>query len=589
MSIFKNKSKVGALNQNLLEVDSSTPVNYSNRVLSSISYNNTTLGNTTDTQDVSLDYINKWRSMVNNPYVSFAVNDIINEMNSFFDDNYKYQVKIDLSECEYSSFLQGKIQDEWEYLMETMDITNKFYNILKDWYIDGTLYLKLNLDEGHGVLDIEELDPIFLKKSYDSESDQEYYIYNNTSEVTNIYGSTRQQIEENVIPAGNVINCNSGIMDDTHTINMSFLDPAYVPLNQLTSIEDSLLVYRIARAPARRVFYIDTGMLPKSKAEAYMREVARNYKQEINYDPSTGKFSEQNIHLSLLDDLFLPRSGDAAGTEVTQLEGNSSFAESLKDLDYFRKKLFRALCIPFNRWGGQEDGNEIHPYTSAAEVTRDELKYAKYIESLRNSFNNLFYELLKKHLLVKHLTNEDTFEEYRKGIKFLWAEDSKYKERGALDILTMRLDALDRIEPYIESGYFSKDWVLTNILKMTDDDKRKIKKDNKLDPEAIANENGFGPDEGGPGSGGGGFDDIANSMSGPEPDTGDEEPAGEGAEESINNDGLEVINDTPPAQTTDSTLSSVEQYLAAIDQEEDPEQEMYNNISKMKAEKYKNE
>ena len=583
MSIFKKKQYIGEITTRLLENDSSSgsPTNYNARLVSPINFDS----NFNNSQNVEYELINKWRSMVKNPYISFAINDIVNEMNTFFDDTYKYQVKIDLSECEYSKFLKKKIEEEWVYLLEILDIQNKFYNLLKDWYIDGKVYLKLDLEEGRGVTGINQLDPMFLKKDIDIESGKEYYIYNQVEDKkSNVYNNSSMNVEVNVgIPESNVISCNSGIMDDNHEVYLSFLDTAYVPLNQLTSIEDSLLVYRIARAPARRVFYIDTGMLPKSKAEAYMREVARNYKQEINYDPSTGKFSEQNVHLSLLDDLFLPRSGDSQRTEVSQLEGNSSFAESLKDLDYFRKKLFRSLLIPFNRWGGQEDGNEAKTYVSTAEITRDELKYSKFVKSLRSSFSNIFYDLLEKHLTVKHLTNKDTFEEYKSGIRFLWAEDSKYQERGALEVLGLRLDVLDRVNEYIEPGYFSVAWAKKNILRMTEAEIKEIEVDNKNSSEDVGgvegSEGGFG-DEGG---GEGGFGDIESMSAEPPVDSGSENEAVDIGKKPIEVDDGNISKvDVKNVEVNNADImNNVSSYLDALEQEKDLDQENYNNISRV--------
>lgn len=578
MAVFKKKSYVGEISNNrLYESDSSNgnPTNYNARLVSPINFDSSFTNN----DNIEYELLNKWRSMVKNPYIAFAINDIVNEMNIFFNDSYKYQVKIDMSESKYSDFLKKKISEEWEYLLDTISMENKLYSYLKDWYIDGILYWKLDLEEGKGVKSIEKLDPIFLKKDIDIESGKEYYIYNQMNEDKNktkaalLYG--KSDVEYNIgIPEDSVIYCDSGIYNEDNTVALSFLDSAYVSLNQLTSIEDSLLVYRIARAPARRVFYIDTGMLPKSKAEAYMREVARNYKQEINYDPSTGKFSEQNVHLSLLDDLFLPRSGDSQRTEVSQLEGNSSFAESLKDLDYFRKKLFRALLIPFNRWGGQEDGNDVKSYASAAEITRDELKYSKYIQSLRSNFNNMFYRLLERHLLVKHLTNKDTFDEYKSGIKFLWAEDSSYQERGNLDILSQRLDILGTLQEFIESGYFSKDWCKKNILKMTDEDIRQIEKENKEDNSDVAEGDFEGGYEGGSGGGEDSFSDI-ESMSAESAPSSAESPA----EESISGEDKVLVEPSIPIEN--NTLASVEEYLNNIEAEKDLNQENYNNISRV--------
>jgi hypothetical protein len=276
------------------------------------------------------------------------------------------------------------------------------------------------------------------------------------------------------IPAEDMIELPSGLMDERHNIWISYLNNAYIPLNQLNNIEDALLIYRIARAPERRVFYIDTGQLPKSKAETYMKEVVRQLRNKMEYDPATGKIKETNNNLSLLDDIYLPRSAEGRSTEVSTLQGSGNFLNQTDDLDYFKIKLFRSLNVPFTRWS--ELNGPANVIGRTAELTRDEVKYRKFIVRLRKQYEALFTILLRKQLALKNIIKEQEFNEEYENIMFVWATDSFFAELRDIEVMNERLNVVDRVTPNV-GVYFSTQWVMKDILKFTDEEIEKMREE----------------------------------------------------------------------------------------------------------------
>lgn len=429
-----------------------------------------------DTKNIPLfeNYLIRiWRAMSKNPYVDFAIDDIINEMISY-SDNHKYPILLNLNETTFSKKIRKVIQQEWINIMKLMSFDRKAYTYLKDWYIDGKQYFYIEYDEKekrrkYGIKNIISLDPVRTKYVIDEASGENYYVYMD-AELNNVMLK---------IPKECVLECNSGLMDDWHNIWISYLNKAYIPLNQLNSLEDAALIYKIARAPERRVFYIDVGQLPKSKAETYMKEVIRNCRNKVEYDPTTGSIKESALHMSLLDDIYLPRSADGRSTEVSTLQGGNSSIGDMEDLTYFKMKLFRALNVPFTRWS--EMNNNAQSLGRTNEITRDELKYRKFIIRLRQCYELFFYNVLKIQLKLKNIITEREFVDNLQNIQFVWISDSLYAEFRDMEILAERLGAAGNVENYI-GRYFSNNWVRRNILKQTDEDIRKM--DEEIKEEA---------------------------------------------------------------------------------------------------------
>ncbi len=407
-----------------------------------------------------------WRAMAENPYIDFAIDDIVNEMISYSDDH-RYPILLNLNTTRFGKKIQKKFHEEWLRVMKLLQFDKKAYALLKDWYVDGKQYFYYELydpdkDNGKtGIKKVIQLDPVRTKLSFDEELNEECYIFKDI-ELKNVLLK---------IPKDSIIEVDSGLMDRFHQIWISYLNKAYIPLNQLNSLEDAALIYKIARAPERRVFYIDVGQLPKSKAETYMKEVIRNCRNKVEYDPSTGKLKESALHMSLLDDIYLPRSADGRATEVSTMQGGNASIGNMEDLDYFKMKLFRSLNVPFSRWIEMDNGAQSLGRTS--EITRDELKYRKFIVRLRQCYELLFYKLLKIQLKAKNIVSYKEFEEESDNIQFIWISDSMYAEFRDLEILQARIDALGSVENYL-GQYYSISWARRNILKQTDEDIRRL-------------------------------------------------------------------------------------------------------------------
>lgn len=408
-----------------------------------------------------------YRQMARNPYIDFAIEDIINEMLSA-DDTIVFPITLDLSKTDFSSKIRKKIHEEFEELMRVLDFNQKGFIYLRDWYIDGRAYYFIDINEKKKTIkQIVALDPLRVKKRLMLDKngvEQVTYVYTDVTNAQCVYE----------IPETNIIEVTSGLMDDDHQIWISYLNKAYVPLNQLSSIEDALVIYRLSRAPERRVFYVDVGELPKSKAENYMKELIRNYRNKMEYDSTTGTIKEQVRHSSLLDDIWLPRRNGSQGTEVSTIQGNSSFLQNLEDIDYFLKKLFRSLNVPFSHFTDGEGSSNVIGRTT--EITRDELKYAKFINRLRSVYNKFFFTLLQKQLELKGVVKKFEFEQEIEGIIFIWNHDSMFTEFKNLDIQRERLGMLNDIIQYV-GKFYSLKWVQKNVLQQTDDEIKQMQKD----------------------------------------------------------------------------------------------------------------
>lgn len=484
-----------------------------------------------------------WRAMAENPYIDFAVDDIVNEMISYDVDD-KYPIKLDLNDTKFSKNIRNKIHDEWINIMKLLRFHKKSYSLIRDWYIDGKQYFYVK--EGkNGIENITVLDPLRTKKIVNKD-DSYSYVYHDT-QLNNVLLEISKE---------SMVELTSGLMDNRHNIWISYLNNAYIPLNQLNNIEDALLIYRIARAPERRVFYIDTGQLPKSKAETYMKEVIRQLRNKMEYDPSTGKIKETSNNMSLLDDIYLPRSAEGRSTEVSTLQGGGNFLNQTDDLDYFKIKLFRSLNVPFTRWS--ELNGPANVIGRTAELTRDEVKYRKFIVRLRNCYNALFTILLRKQLALKNIIKESEFNEEYENIMFEWSSDSFFAEMRDIEVLNERLNVVDRVSQNLGT-FFSNSWVMKDVLKFTDEEIEKMK-------EEIAEDKNSQPQEENPFGGtmtGGDYTSSVNTM-------GTEELSGEQGEN--DNDGMEsffnITDNTPEEDNLNKSAFDIDKYLNSDNEEE---------------------
>jgi hypothetical protein len=350
------------------------------------------------------------------------------------------------------------------------------HDMFKRWYIDGRMYHHLVVDEKNLKAGIQEIRPIDAAKvrkvkQIQKKKDQqtgasiiekvdEFYIFQDKP------GQTNTGVK---LSADSVSYVTSGLLDENRQKVVSHLQKALKPINQLRMMEDSLVIYRLARAPERRIFYIDVGNLPKGKAEEYMKNIMAKYRNKLVYDAQTGAIRDDRKHMSMLEDFWLPRREGGRGTEITTLAGGENLGQ-IEDVIYFQKRLYRSLNVPINRLE-QEAQFSLGRST---EISRDELSFQKFIDRLRSKFNHLFYNILKKQLILKQIITEDDWNEWKNDIIVDYARDNHFTELKNNELLMGRLQLMDEIQQYVGT-YFSREWVMKNVLHMDDDNIKQMK------------------------------------------------------------------------------------------------------------------
>ena len=449
-----------------------------------------------------LELITRYREMSNHPELDQAIDDIVNE--AITHDISGRTVDIVTDKLNQPASIKKKIHEEFENVLQMLNFNNLADDLFKRWYIDGRIYFQVVVDEKspkEGIKELRYIDPRKIrkvrevKKARDPksgaqiiESIAEYYIYNDRGTTTQTYSA---QVNQGVrIATDSIINVNSGLMDAKNTFVISYLHKAIKPLNQLRMIEDAVVIYRISRAPERRIFYIDVGNLPKGKAEQYLRDVMIKYRNKMVYDASTGELRDDRKHMSMLEDFWLPRREGGKGTEITTLPAGQNLGE-LEDVKYFQKKLLQALNVPISRLEPQQGG--MIGLGRSTEVTRDEVKFMKFITRLRNKFSQIFDNALKLQLVLKGVCTQEEWEEFKESIYYDYKRDNHFTELQDSELLTSRLQLLATIDPFL-GRYYSSQWVKKNVLQMTDEDIERMDKEMAEDQE-----NGTGtPVMGGP-------------------------------------------------------------------------------------------
>ncbi len=432
------------------------------------------------------EFINRYREMALHPEVESAVEDICNEAVVY--DEERDSVNLDLEKVELSDNIKDKIYDEFHYLYNLLDFSTRGYEIFRRWFIDGRLYYHMVVDAKtpkKGIQDIRYVDPTKIKKIIELDKDRntdkktgtqtqviakkdEYYLYREKPE----------HVEGLKIAPEAVCFVPSGLYDASNKKVISYLHKAIKPLNQLRMIEDAAVIYRISRAPERRVFYIDVGSLPKTKAEQYVRSIMNKYRNKLVYDASTGAIRDDKRHMSMLEDYWLPRREGGKGTEISTLDGGQNLGE-MDDVLYFQSKLFQALNIPKTRT--QDD--ESYNVGRATEITRDEVKFMKYIDRLRQKFNEMFMIMLKTHCILKGIFTEDDWDKMKNDIKFDYAKDNHFSELKEFEVLSERMRALGDVDQYI-GKYYSVEWVRKHILRQTEEEMKELDKQISAEREA---------------------------------------------------------------------------------------------------------
>jgi len=431
------------------------------------------------------DLIKRYREMALHPECDNAIEDVVNE--AIVSDLYDSPVEIELSNLNASDKIKSIIRNEFRYIKELLDFDKKCHEIFRNWYIDGRLYYHKVIDiknpEG-GIKELRYIDPMKMKfirqekkipkgqlidfgrsnennKSFYPDV-EEYFMYTPKSSypLGTIPGASAQKGVK--IAKDSITYVNSGLVDRNKGTVLSYLHKSIKALNQLRMIEDSLVIYRLSRAPERRIFYIDVGNLPKVKAEQYLREVMSRYRNKLVYDANTGEVRDDRKFMSMLEDFWLPRREGGRGTEITTLPGGQNLGE-LADIEYFQKKLYRALGVPESRIASDGGFN----LGRSSEILRDELKFTKFVGRLRKRFSQLFNDMLKTQLILKNIITPEDWEYMSDHIQYDFIYDNQFAELKESELMNDRIGLLSTMEPYI-GKYFSVDYVRRKVLKQTD-------------------------------------------------------------------------------------------------------------------------
>ena len=430
------------------------------------------------------ELVTKYRQMALQPECDSAVQDVVNEAIVVTEDS--GPVEIVLDKLDYPENIKKKIHEEFEAIMKLLDFNNNAYDLFRKWYVDGRLYHHIVIDEKNprqGIKDLRYIDPRKIRKIKEALKEKdartgatvfkgmnEYYLYN----AGGVNSSNQAQGVK--IAKDSISYCHSGLLDERNSMIYSYLHKAIKPLNQLRMLEDAVVIYRLARAPERRVFYIDVGNLPKMKAEQYMRDMMVKHKNKLIYDASTGEVRDDRKFMTMLEDFWLPRREGGRGTEITTLPGGQSLGE-MDDVDYFRRKLYKSLNVPITRMDAENQFN----LGRASEITRDELKFNKFVMRLRNRFSILFSDLLEIQLALKGVITRGEWKEMKQDIYYDFQEDNHFTELKETEIMQGRLQILGDVDNFV-GKYFSEDWIRKNVLRMTEEE---IKDEQKqIDKEA---------------------------------------------------------------------------------------------------------
>ena len=423
------------------------------------------------------DLVRRYRSTSEHPECDLAIEDIINE--SINIDENRQAVTINTDNIPYSPKIKKRIREEFTQVLKLLDFSNKAHDVFRRWYIDGRIHFHKIIDEDdpqQGIKELRYIDSLKIKRVRKIEKTEtkkkspalsvvdDFYLYNESGISNANTGASGPSGTALKITADAIAHCASGLFDPTKAMVLSYLHKAIKPVNQLRMIEDAVVIYRISRAPERRIFYIDVGNLPKVKAEQYLKDVMNRYRNKLVYNASTGEIKDDRNQMSMLEDFWLPRREGGRGTEITTLPGGQNLGE-IDDIVYFQKKLYRSLNIPVSRL---ETDNGFN-MGRGAEITRDEVKFTKFVQKLRNKFNGLFNDILKTQLILKGVIADDDWNDIKENLSYSYMKDGHYAELRDMDVLRERLDMLNNMEPYI-GDWFSKEYVQKHVFRMTQEE-----------------------------------------------------------------------------------------------------------------------
>ena len=419
-----------------------------------------------------IELITRYREMSMQPELETAIDEIVNE--AIVNDDNGQAIELNTDDLKQPEQIKKKIRDEFDVVLKLLNFGNMGHDIFRRWYIDGRVFYHIIIDDKRPTLGIQELryiDPRRIRKIREIQKTKdpqtgmeiikrqnEYYLYNERG-IIGAHSNLGAKIA-----VDSVVNVNSGLMDSKRSMVLSYLHKAIKPLNQLRMVEDATVIYRLSRAPERRVFYVDVGNMPTVKAEQYLRDIMVKYRNKLVYDSTTGEIKDDRKHLSMLEDFWLPRREGSKGTEITTLPGGANLGE-LEDVKYFEKKLYKALGVPIGRLE-QQQGFSLG---KSNEITRDELKFTKFVQRLRNKFSTLFDDLLRIQLVLKRICTEEEWKQFKEEIYYDYLKDNNFTELKEAELITNRILLLQYVDPFV-GRYYSKEWVRKNVLKQTDED-----------------------------------------------------------------------------------------------------------------------
>lgn len=422
-----------------------------------------------------VELISRYREMAMQPEIESAIDDIVNEAIVQDDDGKITEIVLD--DLKQPDKIKKAIKEEFNTILRLFNYQNMAQDIFRRYYIDGRMYYHIIIDRENpqeGIKELRYIDPRRLRKVREIKKQKdertgveimnpvnEYYIYNDkvVSGSASNFGPVGVRITTD-----SIISVVSGLMDSRRAVVLSYLHKAIKPLNQLRMIEDATVIYRISRAPERRIFYIDVGNLPKLKAEQYLRDIMIKYKNKLVYDANTGEVRDDRKFMSMMEDFWLPRREGGKGTEITTLPGGQNLGE-LEDVKYFQKKLYGALCVPVSRL----EPNQSFSLGRTSEITRDELKFSKFVDRLRNKFSDVFDQALRVQCVLKGICTNEEWNLFKENIHYNFIKDNNFAELKEAELINQRLSLLGAVDPYT-GRYFSQRWIQQNVLRLTDDE-----------------------------------------------------------------------------------------------------------------------
>ena len=430
-----------------------------------------------------VELISRYREMAMQPEIESAIDDIVNEAICQDDDGKNIEIVLD--DLKQPDKIKKAIREEFNTILKLLNYSDMAQDIFRRYYVDGRMYYHIIINRDNpleGIKELRYIDPRKLRKVREIKKTKdertgveimktvnEYYIYNDkvvTGSSSN-YGPVGVRITTD-----SILSVVSGLMDSRRAVVLSYLHKAIKPLNQLRMIEDATVIYRISRAPERRIFYIDVGNLPKLKAEQYLRDIMVKYKNKLVYDANTGEVRDDRKFMSMMEDFWLPRREGGKGTEITTLPGGQNLGE-LEDVKYFEKKLYKALMVPVSRLNPETAGFTLG---KTNEITRDELKFGKFVDRLRNKFSEVFDQAMRVQCVLKGICTDDEWESFKENIHYDFIKDNNFSEMKEAELMRERLSLLQEVDPYT-GRYFSQAWIQRNVLRLNDDAIKKMQKE----------------------------------------------------------------------------------------------------------------